>query len=155
MVAANLSDIATAVAPYRQSLPVVTQEIEDITHSSVIRNAIVNNSDVKILLDQSKFANKFDDIQALLGITDKQKAEILSINKGHAAGTAYKDLWIGLGATHSKVYRLEVSPEEYYVYSSDQRDKVLVSRYIEQYGDVKAAIKRLVSDLRAKKEGSL
>ena len=131
---------------------VVTQEVEDIVSSEVIRQAIINNSDTKILLDQSKFANKFDEIQALLGITDKQKAEILSINKGHEAGSSYKDLWIALGATHSRVYRLEVSPEEYYVYTSDQRDKVLVQQYIEQYGDVKTAISRLVADLKAKKE---
>jgi conjugation system TraG family ATPase len=131
---------------------VVTQEVEDIISSEIIRQAIINNSDIKVLLDQSKFANKFDEIQALLGITDKQKAEILSLNKGHEPGSAYKDLWIGLGATDSKVYRLEVSPEEYYTYTSDQRDKVLVNRYIEQYGDVKTAISRLVADLRAKKE---
>jgi conjugation system TraG family ATPase len=132
---------------------VVTQEIEDIATSTIIRHAIINNSDVKILLDQSKFANKFDDIQGLLGTTDKQKAEILSINKGHQPGSAYKDVWIGLGATHSKVYRLEVSPEEYYTYTSDQRDKVLVNRYIQRYGDVQTAIKRLVIDLQINKEG--
>jgi conjugation system TraG family ATPase len=134
---------------------VVTQEVEDIVSSEIIRQAIINNSDIKVLLDQSKFANKFDEIQTLLGITEKQKAEILSINKGHAPGSAYKDVWIGLGATYSKVYRLEVSPEEYYTYTSDQRDKVLLSRYIEQYKDVQMAIKRLVADLRVKKEGGL
>ncbi|HLZ86859.1 MAG TPA: TraG family conjugative transposon ATPase [Puia sp.] len=132
---------------------VVTQEVEDIVSSEIIRQAIVNNSDIKILLDQSKFQNKFDEIQALLGITDKQKAEILSINKGREPGRIYKDLWIGLGALHSKVYRLEVSEEEYYVYTSEQKDKVLVGRYIERYGDVKTAITRLVADLRAKKTG--
>jgi conjugation system TraG family ATPase len=130
---------------------VVTQEVEDMVSSQVIRQAIVSNSDVKILLDQSKFANKFDEIQALLGITEKQKAEILSINKGHEPGSSYKDVWIGLGATHSKVYRLEVSPEEYYAYTSDQRDKVLLSRYVEKYGDVRTAIQRLVADQKTGK----
>ena len=130
---------------------VVTQEIEDIVSSPIIRQAIINNSDVKILLDQSKFANKFDDIRELLGITEKQKAEILSLNKGHEPGSFYKDVWIGLGPMWSKVYRLEVSPEEYYIYSSDQRDKLLVSRYVAQYGDVKMAIRRLVADLKNQK----
>jgi conjugation system TraG family ATPase len=127
---------------------VVTQEVEDIVSSEIIRQAIVNNSDIKILLDQSKFQNKFDEIQALLGITEKQKAEILSINKGHEAGRLYKDLWIGLGAEHSRVYRLEVSPEEYWVYTSDQREKMIVARYIEKYGDVREAIKRLVAEIK-------
>lgn len=132
---------------------VVTQEVEDIVSSEIIRQAIVNNSDIRVLLDQSKFQNKFDEIQALLGITEKQKAEILSINRGHESGRLYKDLWIGLGAMHSKVYRLEVSAEEYYIYTSEQKEKVLVKRYIDRYGDVKTAIKQLVSDLAAKKEG--
>jgi conjugation system TraG family ATPase len=125
---------------------VVTQEVEDIVSSDIIKQAIVNNSDIKILLDQSKFQNKFDEIQALLGITEKQKAEILSINKGHQSGRPYKDLWIGLGATHSRVYRLEVSPEEYYIYTSDQREKLLISQYLNKYGDLRVAIRELVKD---------
>jgi conjugation system TraG family ATPase len=128
---------------------VVTQEIEDIISSEIIRQAIINNSDIKILLDQSKFQNKFGEIQELLGITEKQKAEILSINKGHEPGRLYKDLWIGLGPTHSRVYRLEVSPEEYYTYTSDQREKMMVWEYIHKYGDVRTAIRRLVDDLKS------
>jgi conjugation system TraG family ATPase len=128
---------------------VVTQEVEDIVSSEIIRQAIINNSDIKVLLDQSKFQNKFGAIQELLGISEKQKAEILSINKGHEPGRLYKDLWIGLGPTHSKVYRLEVSPEEYYVYTSDQREKVMVWDYIHRYGDVRKAIRHLVDDLKS------
>jgi conjugation system TraG family ATPase len=122
---------------------VVTQEVEDIVSSEIIRQAIINNSDIKVLLDQSKFRNQFGAIQTLLGISEKQKAEILSINRGHEPGRLYKDLWIGLGAMHSKVYRLEVSKEEYYTYTSDQRDKVKVWEYIRRYGDVETAIGKL------------
>jgi hypothetical protein len=60
-----------------------------------------------------------------------------------------------LGAMHSKVYRLEVSEEEYYTYTSDQREKMLVSTYMNRFGDVQTAIKQLVKDLRMKKEGLL
>ena len=134
---------------------VVTQEVEDMVSSEIIKSAIVNNSDIRVLLDQSKFQNKFGEIQELLGITEKQKAEILSINKGHEPGRLYKDLWIGLGPTHSKVYRLEVSEEEYYTYTSDQREKVMVWDYIHRYGDVKKAIRRLAEDMRAAKKTSV
>ena len=58
---------------------VVTQEVEDIISSPVVKQAIINNSDCKILLDQSKYQNKFDLIQELLGLTDKEKALVLSI----------------------------------------------------------------------------
>ncbi len=120
---------------------VVTQEVEDITSSDVIKSAIINNSDCKILLDQSKYQNKFDIIQELLGISDKQKAEILSINKSQEPGRIYKDLWICLGTTHSKVYRLETSRREYFTYTSDQKDKVKIFEALQKFnGDYQKAI---------------
>jgi conjugation system TraG family ATPase len=62
---------------------VVTQEVEDIISSPIVKQAIINNSDCKILLDQSKYQNKFDSIQELLGLTEKEKAQILSMNKAN------------------------------------------------------------------------
>ncbi|MEG1266545.1 MAG: TraG family conjugative transposon ATPase, partial [Myroides sp.] len=59
---------------------VVTQEVDDIIQSPIVKESIINNSDCKILLDQRKYMNKFDDIQAMLGLTDKEKAQVLSIN---------------------------------------------------------------------------
>ncbi|WP_336834533.1 hypothetical protein [Sphingobacterium siyangense] len=127
----------------------VTQEVDDIIGSEIIKEAIINNSDCKVLLDQSKYVNKFDSIQAVLGITDKQKAEILSINKSPEPGRKYKDNWICLGTDHSKVYRLETSLEEYLIYTSEQREKVQVKQYIEKYGDVRKGVAALAGELRA------
>ena len=59
---------------------VVTQEVDDIISSPVVKETIINNSDCKILLDQRKYQNKFDQIQNLLGLTDKERSQILSIN---------------------------------------------------------------------------
>ena len=59
---------------------VVTQEVDDIIASEIVKESIINNSDCKILLDQRKYINKFDSIQELLGLTEKEKAQILSIN---------------------------------------------------------------------------
>ena len=129
------------VRKFYGSVALVTQEIEDIISSDIIKQAIINNADIKILLDQSKYQNKFGLIQELLGITDKQKAEILSINKGQEPGRRYKDLWVGLGVSHSKVYRLEVSRQEYFTYTSDQKEKHMVMKAVEKFGgDYKKAI---------------
>lgn len=94
---------------------VVTQEVEDIISSPVVKQAIINNSDCKILLDQSKYQNKFDQIQELLGLTDKEKALVLSVNKANDPARKYKEVFISLGGMLSKVYRTEVSLEEYLV----------------------------------------
>lgn len=121
----------------------VSQEVDDLCDSPIVKESVIANSDVKILLDQSKFQNRFDKIQSLLGITDKQKAEILSINRGHAPGRPYKDLWIGLGPTQSHVYRLEVSPEECWVYTSDQAEKLKLEQSVLKYGTFQQAIEAL------------
>ncbi|MDQ6532021.1 TraG family conjugative transposon ATPase [Flavobacterium sp. LHD-85] len=94
---------------------VVTQEVDDIIQSPIVKESIINNSDCKILLDQRKYMNKFDEIQKMLGLTDKEKAQVLSINMNNDPSRLYKEVWIGLGGTHSAVYATEVSLEEYMV----------------------------------------
>jgi conjugation system TraG family ATPase len=128
---------------------VVTQEIEDIISSQVVKQAIVNNSDCKILLDQSKYQNKFDAIQELLGLTDKEKALVLSVNKANDPLRKYKEVFISLGGMLSKVYRTEVSPEEYYAYTTEQTEKVKVAEYAAKFGSVEKGIAALVADQKA------
>lgn len=113
---------------------VVTQEVGDIISSPLIKEAIINNADCKILLDQSKFANRFGHIQELLGLGEKEKLQILSINKNNEQGRKYKEVFIGLGPV-SKVYRCEVSPEEYLTYTTEQQEKEALRAAVQECGD--------------------
>ncbi|WP_297411665.1 TraG family conjugative transposon ATPase [uncultured Alistipes sp.] len=123
---------------------VVTQEVEDIISSPVVKEAIINNSDCKILLDQRKFMNRFDAIQSLLGLTDKEKSQILSINQSNDPARKYKEVWIGLGGMQSAVYATEVSRSEYLAYTTEETEKIKVQRMTEQLGgDIELAIKQL------------
>ena len=94
---------------------VVTQEVEDIISSPIVKESIINNADCKILLDQRKYRNKFDQIQTLLGLTDKERAQVLSINLSNDPARRYKEVFISLGGVQSAVYATEVSDEEYLV----------------------------------------
>jgi conjugation system TraG family ATPase len=126
---------------------VVTQEIEDIISSPVVKQAIINNSDCKILLDQSKYQNKFDQIQELLGLTEKEKALVLSINKANDPSKKYKEVFISLGGMLSKVYRTEVSPEEYLAYTTEESEKVKLMEYAEKNGgDLEKAINQFLNN---------
>ncbi|MDP4260044.1 MAG: TraG family conjugative transposon ATPase [Bacteroidota bacterium] len=127
---------------------VVTQEIEDIISSPIVKQAIINNSDCKILLDQSKYVNKFDDIQQLLGLTDKEKALVLSLNKANDPTRRYKEVFIGLGGVLSKVYRTEVSQEEYLAYTTEESEKVKVADYAKRFGSMQAGIEVLAAEGR-------
>ncbi len=129
---------------------VVTQEVEDIISSPVVRNAIINNSDCKILLDQSKYQNKFEQIQQLLGLTDKEKTLALSLNRANDPSKKYKEVFISLGSQHSRVYRTEVSLEEYFCYSTEESEKLRVREYARRYGSMKKGIEMLAAEVRAK-----
>lgn len=123
---------------------VVTQEVDDIIHSPIVKEAIITNSDCKILLDQRKYMNKFDGIQNMLGLTDKERGQILSINMANDPNRLYKEVWIGLGGTQSAVYATEVSKSEYLTYTTEETEKVEVFRMAEELGgDLELAIKRL------------
>ena len=130
---------------------VVTQEVDDIIQSPIVKESIINNSDCKILLDQRKYMNKFDDIQAMLGLTDKEKAQVLSINMNNDPSRLYKEVWIGLGGTHSAVYATEVSLEEYLAYTTEETEKLEVMQLASELdGNVELAIKHIAMQRRDK-----
>ena len=137
------------VRKYFGEAVVVTQEVDDIISSPIVKETIINNSDCKILLDQRKYMNRFDQIQELLGLTDKEKSQILSINMANNPGRNYKEVWIGLGGTQSAVYATEVSPEEYLAYTTEETEKMQVLARARQLGgDIEAAIKQLANERR-------
>ncbi|SFT05553.1 TraG family conjugative transposon ATPase [Sphingobacterium wenxiniae] len=130
---------------------VVTQEVDDIIQSPIVKESIINNSDCKILLDQRKYMNKFDDIQAMLGLTDKEKGQVLSINMNNDPSRLYKEVWIGLGGTHSAVYATEVSLEEYLAYTTEETEKMEVMQLASELdGNVELAIKHIAMQRRDK-----
>ncbi|MFC4213364.1 TraG family conjugative transposon ATPase [Pedobacter lithocola] len=129
---------------------VVTQEVEDIISSPIVKQAIINNSDCKILLDQSKYQNKFDQIQKMLGLTDKEKAQVLSMNKANDQKRKYKEVFISIGGQSSKVYRTEVSLEEYLAYTTEEREKVQVNEYARKYGSIQKGIAVLAQEIRTR-----
>ena len=123
--------------------------MEDIISSPIVKESIINNSDCKILLDQRKYLNKFDRIQNLLGLTDKERSQVLSINLANHPNRKYKEVWIGLGGTQSAVYATEVSLEEYFTYTTEETEKMELFALSEKLGgNLELAIKRLAESKR-------
>ena len=128
---------------------VVTQDVDDIISSPIVKESIINNSDCKILLDQRKYMNKFDAIQSLLGLTEKEKAQVLSINMANNPSRLYKEVWIGLGGTQSAVYATEVSFEEYLTYTTEETEKMEVLNLAKKLdGNIELAIRQLAEQKR-------
>ena len=128
---------------HRTSAMVVTQELKDITSSSIIKDSIVENSGVKILLDQSKYLNKFEELAATLSLSEDDKSMILSLNR-YKRGSG-REVFFNLGNKKSFVMRLEVSPEERWAFSSQKRDKErLAAMVAKSGGSYIKAIRKLV-----------
>lgn len=156
IASANMADyikyLYKTVRKYFGEAVVVTQEIDDIIQSPIVKESIINNSDCKILLDQRKYMSKFDGIQAMLGLTEIEKSQILSINQYNDPNRLYKEVWIGLGGVQSAVYATEVSMEEYLTYTTEEREKLEVMQRAKALGGhLETAIRQLAIEKRQKK----
>lgn len=126
---------------------VVTQELNDVIDSPIVKEAIINNSDVKILLDQSKFKDRYDDIAAILGLTPIQKQQIFTINalNNHDNRNYFKEVWICRGQ-NSDVYGVEEPPECYWAYTTERAEKEALKIYLRHYGTMQEAITHIEAD---------
>lgn len=126
---------------------VVTQELNDVIDSPIVKEAIINNSDVKILLDQSKFKDRYDDIAAILGLTPIQRQQIFTINalNNHDNRNYFKEVWICRGQ-NSDVYGVEEPPECYWAYTTERAEKEALKIYLRHYGTMQEAITHIEAD---------
>lgn len=112
------------------SVGVVTQELQDIIGSEIVKEAIINNSDVVMLLDQSKFKERFDNIRAILGLTDVDCRKIFTINRldNKDGRSFFKEVFIRRGS-ESGVYGVEESRECYMTYTTERAEKEALKLY--------------------------
>lgn len=132
---------------------VVTQELNDVIDSPIVKEAIINNSDVKILLDQSKFKDRYEDISAILGLTDVQRQQIFTVNAlPPKEGIPYhKEVWISRGQ-YSDVYSVEVPPEWYWAFTTERVEKEALKVYERAFNDdIEQAIAHIETDRKAMK----
>lgn len=112
------------------SVGVVTQEIQDIIGSEIVKEAIINNSDVVMLLDQSKFRERFDTIKAILGLTEVDCKKIFTINRleNKEGRSFFREVFIRRGTT-SGVYGVEEPHECYMTYTTERAEKEALKLY--------------------------
>lgn len=126
---------------------VVTQELNDVIDSPIVKEAIINNSDVKILLDQTKFKDRYDEIAAILGLTQIQRQQIFTVNalNNREGRNYFKEVWICRGQ-NSDVYGVEEPPECYWAYTTERTEKEALKIYLAYYGNMQEAITRIEAD---------
>lgn len=141
-MAGYLQNLWKTARKFNTSAMVVTQEIEDILSSPTIKTAILDNSSIKCLLDQSNHLNSFDKLMTLLALSPKAKNLILSMNRANSTKYRYKEVFIDLEGKKSGVYATEVSPHEAIAYESAKDRKAPFLELAKKIG-VRKAIDRL------------
>ena len=130
MMAEYIKYLYKTARKFWASVGVVTQEIQDIIGSEIVKEAIINNSDVIMLLDQSKFRERFDTIKAILGLTDVDCKKIFTINRldNKAGRSFFREVFIRRGQT-SAVYGVEEPRECYMTYTTERAEKEALKLY--------------------------
>ena len=130
MMAEYIKYLYKTARKFWASVGVVTQEIQDIIGSEIVKEAIINNSDVIMLLDQSKFKERFDTIKAILGLTDVDCKKIFTINRleNKEGRSFFREVFIRRGQT-SAVYGVEEPHECYMTYTTERAEKEALKLY--------------------------
>jgi conjugation system TraG family ATPase len=122
---------------------VVTQELDDLISSPIIKEAIINNADIKILMDMRKYLNKFGKLQDTLGLSDKGKTQLLSVKKED------REIFIDLGGQELMVMRNELCPEEYLAFTTEGKERVEVLAAAKAAGSMEAGIRSLIKSKKS------
>ena len=131
---------------------VVTQELEDIISNPIVKNSIINNSDIICLLDQTKFKDKYTEIANLLSLNEVQQRQIFTINQlnNKENRNRFKEVFIKRGS-HGNVYGVEVSLHEYFTFTTERIEKDAVNCYLDVYNDFQTALDFFIEDLHESK----
>ena len=148
MMAEYIKYLYKTARKFWASVGVVTQEIQDIVGSPIVKEAIINNSDVVMLLDQSKFRERFDEIQSILGLTDVDCKKIFTINRleNKEGRSFFREVYIRRGAVGA-VFGVEEPRECYMTYTTERAEKEALKLYKKELNcDHQHAIEAYVRD---------
>ena len=125
----------------------VTQEVDDLVGNDIVKDTVISQSPCKILMDMKEYVNRFEEIQKVLGLTNEAKDLVLSINKNLRTNTGmYKEQFIALGDEYN-VYGVDISKEEYALYTTDKPEKEKIELYKQKYGSLELAVKQFAREM--------
>lgn len=133
---------------FMTSAVVVTQSLSDLVSSPIVKDAIIQNSSVKIMLDQRKNANNFEQSARILGFSQKDIGLVLSVGRDLLPQYLYKEAFISIGESYSNVYGIEVSLEEALTYESDKVKKKPLFDLAKETGSFIEAVRLMASEKR-------
>ena len=117
----------------------VTQELTDIMSSEIIKDTVLQNSATKILLSQEANMASIEQVGMLFGLTEHEKAMLMSVGNGMDARYRYKEVFVSIGGRFRGVFGTELSRQEGLAYESSMDDKREYLELAEKAGYMSAA----------------
>ncbi len=131
------------------SIITVTQELNDLVDNPVVKDTILSNSAIKILLDQKNYESQMGFVQEMLGLSPSEISLVKSINMDNAKGRVYKEFFVSFSSIFCAVYGLEVCPEKYWLYTTNKTEQFELSEIRKKYNcDVREAVQIMIKQKR-------
>jgi hypothetical protein len=130
-------------------LILVTQDLADVVGNAIVKDTIVSSSDTVILLDQAKFRDNYNEIAAMLSISQSERNKIFSINQldNREGRSPFKEVYIRRGDV-GEVYGIEVSLPQYLTYTTEKPEKLAVENYLGRFGSYPGALDAFIADFK-------
>jgi conjugation system TraG family ATPase len=118
---------------HNATVGVVTQELDDLRGNAIVQDSIISQSDIKIMLDQRRYEKRFGEVEALLGLNEKDKMLINSINRNIPKGDRFNEVCISWAGKYLNVYGVKVTPYEYWLFTTQKDEKNMVKYMVHEY----------------------
>ena len=152
MMASYILYVYKTVRKWNGEAILVTQELDDIIGNETIKNSVINNSDTIILLDQAKFLQNYDQVAEILSLDSIEQNKIFTINQldNKENRSRFMEVYIKRGRI-GDVYGVEVSLEQYLIFTTERKEKEAVKVYVESMGSYREGVNSFVKDLKESK----
>lgn len=149
MMAGYILYLYKTVRKFNGEAMLVTQELNDIIGSEVLKDSVLANSDTIILLDQTKFKDNYDQVKTLLSLNEVELNKIFTVNNldNKSNRPRFKEAYIKIGS-EGRVVGVEVSTKEYLTFTTELKEKLALKYYQVQHEDITEALEHFVNDLK-------
>ena len=148
MMAEYIQYVYKTVRKWNGEAILVTQELDDIIGNEIVQNSVINNSDTIILLDQAKFLQNYKEVAEVLSLNEIEQNKIFTINQldNKENRSRFMEVYIKRGRT-GEVYGVEVSQEQYLIFTTERKEKDAVKVYVDRLGSYRDGVNAFVKDL--------
>ncbi|GAA4277543.1 TraG family conjugative transposon ATPase [Aquimarina mytili] len=130
-----MKDTIKTVRSQKGATIFTSQDIEDFFNSEIIKNTVINNSDIGVVSDIRSYKGKKEYIKNILSLSDHQINRLFALNNNLPEGYNMREFGLIYAKKHLVTFGNEVSLEEKSVFESDPDEKVKLRKIDQSNND--------------------